>query len=330
MRGLIVFSRRFLSVIFSLVILLGLTITIMQYIPGDFLRMQQQAMGSSTAGRETYLEYEREFRKEFLLDLPLTQQISTWIGRAATFEFGHSYSNRDVKIEDLILQKFPITFAITGTALLFALIVGIPMGIFAALRRNSWLDYSLMTLSMGGIAIPNFVIGVGLIVVFSIFFKNFELWGVYPLSFLGLPPSGWGDFKHIVLPSMALGFAPLASIARFTRSSVIETMDQDWVRTAYAKGCSRSYVVIHHVLRSALIPVITVVGNKFSIILIGTVFVEEIFAIPGIGSLFVQAAQIRDTPMLITTTFVLAMSILVFNQLVDLVYSLLDPRIRLE
>jgi peptide/nickel transport system permease protein len=330
MKWINIFSRRFVSVVFSLILLLALTIALMRYVPGDFLRMQQQAMGSSTAGRETFLAYEQEFRSEFLLDEPFYIQLGSWIEKATTFQFGHSYVNRDIKLEDIMLQKFPITFTITASALLFALVVGIPLGILAALKRNSWWDYFLMTFSMGGIAIPHFVMGVGLIVVFSIFTKNFEIYGVYPLSFLGLPPSGWGDFRHLVLPSVALGLAPLASVARFTRSSVLETLEQDWVRTAYSKGLSKFHIIQHHVLRSALIPVITVIGNKFGTILIGSVFVEEIFAIPGLGSMFVQAAQMRDTPMLIASTFVLALCILLVNQIVDLLYSLMDPRIRLE
>jgi peptide/nickel transport system permease protein len=233
------------------------------------------------------------------------------------FKFGPSFGNPNVAIETLIASKFAITLQIVTIGLLLALLVGVPMGVIAALKKNTVADYSLMGLSLVGQVIPSFVIAVGLIVLFSV------VWGV-------LPTSGWGMCKHLILPALAIGAAPIATVARFIRSSILETLEQDYIRTAYSKGLPEATVVITHALRNSLIPLVTVMGPQFSFMLLGSVLVEQVFRIPGLGSMFVSAAQMRDYPMLVTSTLIFAAAIMFINLGVDMLYAVLDPRIKLE
>lgn len=314
------FSKRFASIAIALVAVVTITFYLMHAAPGNFMEMEQvrasKAAGDSK-GRLAQQQYEKEFKKRYALDKPIYAQVGIFLKNAAVFKFGPSFGNPNVAIEDLIAEKFFITLEIVTIGLLLALLVGIPVGVIAALRKNTFWDYSLMGASLIGQVIPSFVIAVGLIVLFAV------VWHI-------LPTSGWGACKHLILPALAIGAAPIATVARFIRSSILETMEQDYIRTAYSKGLPDAQVIVTHALRNSLIPLVTVMGPQFSFMLLGSVLVEQVFRIPGLGSMFVSAAQLRDYPMLVTATLIFAGAIMLVNLTVDVLYAVLDPRIKLE
>lgn len=313
-------SKRLLSIAIALVAVVAITFYLMHWAPGNFMEMEQvreakAAMDSK--GRQAQKQYEEEFKRRYALDKPVHEQVRIFLANAAQLKFGPSFGNPNVPIEHLIAEKFGVTLQIVLIGLLLALLAGIPIGVAAALRKNTPWDYTLMGLSMLGQVIPSFVAAVALIVLFSVG--------------LGLlPTSGWGDCRHLILPSLALGIAPIATVARFIRSSILETLEQDFIRTAYSKGIPEAQVIVRHALRNSLIPLATVMGPQFGFMLLGSVLVEQVFRIPGLGSLFVSAAQQRDYPMLVTSTLIFAAAIMLVNLAVDMLYAVLDPRIKLE
>jgi peptide/nickel transport system permease protein len=320
MHALAFFSKRISAIFASLVAVIVITFYLMHAAPGNFLEMQQvrEAMASlDSKGREAQKQYEVEFQKRYALDKPIYVQIGIYLKNAATFKFGPSFTNPNVPIEALVKEKFGTTLQIVVIGLVLALLIGIPLGVVAALRKNTVWDYGLMGVSMIGQVIPSFVIAVAFIVLFSVVLG----W---------LPTSGWGMCKHYILPALAIGAAPIATVARFIRSSILETLEQDYIRTAYAKGISEGRVIVAHALRNSLIPLVTVMGPQFSFMLLGSVLVEQVFRIPGLGSMFVTAAQQRDYPMLVTSTLIFAAAIMFVNLIVDVLYAVLDPRIKLE
>lgn len=313
-------GKRFASMAVALVAVVAITFYLMHWAPGNFMEMEQVREAKAAVdskGRKAAQLYEAEFKRRYSLDKPVHVQIGIFLKNAAQFKFGPSFGNPNVPIEALIHEKFGVTLQIVLIGLLLALALGIPLGIIAALRKNTFWDYSLMGVSMVGQVIPSFVIAVALIVVFSV------LWGL-------LPTSGWGECRHLILPGLAIGAAPVATVARFIRSSILETLEQDFIRTAYAKGLREPQVIVSHALRNSLIPLVTVMGPQFSFMLLGSVLVEQVFRIPGLGSMFVSAAQQRDYPMLVTSTLVFAAAIMLVNLAVDVIYAVLDPRIKLE
>jgi peptide/nickel transport system permease protein len=320
MQILVFFSKRITAILASLIAVVAITFYLMHSAPGNFLEMQQvrEAMAAlDSKGKEAQKQYEVEFQKRYALDKPIYVQIGIFLKNAVQFKFGPSFSNPNVPIEALVTEKFGTTLQIVLIGLILALLLGIPLGIIAALRKNTVWDYGLMSLSMVGQVIPSFVIAVGLIVVFSV------LLGV-------LPTSGWGLCRHYILPGLAIGAAPIATVARYIRSAILETMEQDYIRTAYSKGLPEAQVILSHALRNSLIPLVTVMGPQFSFMLLGSVLVEQVFRIPGLGSMFVSAAQLRDYPMLVTSTLIFAAAIMIVNLAVDVIYAVLDPRIKLE
>jgi peptide/nickel transport system permease protein len=312
--------KRMAALAVSITAVVAITFYLMHAAPGNFLEMQQvrEAMAAlDSKGKEAQKQYEIEFQKRYALDRPIHVQIGIFLKNAVSFKFGPSFINPNVPIEALIGEKFAVTLQVVLIGLFLALWLGVPLGIIAALRKNTVWDYGLMGISMAGQVIPSFVIAVGLIVVFSVLLG----W---------LPTSGWGQCRHYLLPSLALGAAPIATVARFIRSSILETLEQDYIRTAHSKGLPEAQVIVSHALRNSLIPLVTVMGPQFSFMLLGSVLVEQVFRIPGLGSLFVQAAQLRDYPMLVTSTLIFAASIMLANLAVDILYAVLDPRIKLE
>jgi peptide/nickel transport system permease protein len=313
-------AKRFASILISLVAVVTITFYLMHAAPGNFMEQEQvreAKAASDSKGRKAQKQYEAEFKKRYALDKPIHTQIGIFLKNAATYKFGPSFGNPTVPIEKMINQKFGVTLEIVTLGLILALLIGTPLGIVAALRKNTFWDYSLMGVSMVGQVIPSFVMAVALIVLFAV------VWGI-------LPTSGWGQCRHVILPALAIGAAPIATVARFIRSSILETLEQDFIRTAYSKGLPQAQVILSHALRNSLIPLVTVMGPQFSFMLLGSVLVEQVFRIPGLGSMFVSAAQQRDYPMLVTATLVFATAIMVINLAVDLIYAVLDPRIKLE
>ena len=234
-----------------------------------------------------------------------------------TLDFGPSIANPDTTVGQLLQRGFPISFELGIWAISLAVLSGITLGVLAALRHNGLIDYFAMAFAVLGISIPNFVLATLLIQELSVNLGWF-------------PAATWRSPMHMVLPITALATTPMAIIARLTRSSMLETLSQDYIRTAKAKGLSSWRIVIRHALRNALMPVVTLLGSLLAATLTGTFVIEKIFAIPGMGRYFIDSITNRDYPVIMGTT-VFYSSILVFMMfLVDIVYSLLDPRIRLH
>lgn len=249
-------------------------------------------------------------------DQPAPEQFVRYIGHALRGDLGLSVQIRqDTPVTAIIKQGFGKTVALGALALGVALLLGIPLGIVAALRQNRLADYLSLFLATAGASVPNFVLAIVLVIIFSVRLH----W---------IPTQGWGTPKQAILPVLTLAFTPLAFITRITRSSMLDAINQDYIRTARSKGLREQYVVTRHMLRNALIPVITVAGPIAASLITGSFIVETIFGIPGIGRLSVQAVQSRDYPVIMATTLLYALTIAIANLAVDVLYSVIDPRVR--
>lgn len=273
----------------------------------------------------------------------LDAQYFHFIGNALRGDLGQSFFTQ-ISVVDGLTQRFPATFELTVTAILFALIVGIPAGVIAALNRGRALDTALMFGALSGVSFPVFWLAIILIYIFTVnlgwlpsigrldvSIRGFEpLTGMYVLDGLlrGRPDVSWDAFKHLILPGVALGTIPLAIVVRMTRSSMLDVLGQDYVRTARAKGLMRRVVVNKHALRNALLPVVTVVGLSFGSLLSGAILTETVFTWPGIGKWVYDAIQARDYPIIQGGVMFVAVIFVLVNLLVDLSYALIDPRIQ--
>lgn len=229
--------------------------------------------------------------------------------------FGPSYKARSRSVNDIFEEHLPVSFQLGVVALGVALLIGVPMGIMAALRRNSFYDYAGMGVAILGVSVPVIITGPVLQYVFGVHLRI-------------LPITGWGTASHLVLPAFALGFTYSALIARLMRASLLQVLDEDYIRTARAKGLSDRMVIIAHALKNSLIPVVTVIGPLFALLVTGTFVVETIFGIPGLGRYFVTSITGRDYSVIMGTILLYALVLVVSNMMVDIVYAWLDPRIR--
>ena len=265
-------------------------------------------------GRRLDPALEASFNRRYGLDKPLGQQYLIYLGNALHLDFGNSYSKRGASVVDIIMRGFPYSARIGLLALLISLAIGIPVGILAALKQNTLLDYGSLLLATIGYALPDFVIAIILLAVFAV-----ELDWV-PVLFT--------DWRSYILPSLALGTGGAAFIARLTRSSVLELMVQDHVRTARAKGLHQRTVIARHVVRNAMLPVITILGPALAGLITGTIIIERVFGVPGMGYLFIDSITTRDYPVIMATTLFYASIIVFANLAVDIAYGLADPRIK--
>ena len=264
-------------------------------------------------------EIEANLARAYNLDEPLHWQYLRYLGNILRGDFGPSFKYKDYTVTELIWGGFPVSLRIGLTAIVLAFLVGTALGALAALRQNSRLDYAVMATAMVGIAIPNFVVAPLLSLVF----------GVY----LGLlPVAGWGggSLRNMVLPVVALALPQIAYIARLTRGSLIEVLRTNYVRTARAKGLPERLVLLRHAIRAALPPVVSYLGPATAGVITGSVVIEQIFGIPGIGRYFVQAALNRDYTLVLGVVVFYGGIIVLFNLAVDLVYGLLDPKVRYD
>ncbi|MGH7904367.1 MAG: ABC transporter permease [Candidatus Dormibacteraceae bacterium] len=258
------------------------------------------------------------------LNEPIQNQFVLYVWNAAHFDFGLSYQYQGKTVSDLILTGIPITATIGVLAFFLITLFGIGLGVLAALRQNTAVDYATMGFATFGAAVPNFVTGIILIIIFGV-----ALYNVTGGNF-SLPVTGFGLDDRLIMPAITLALTPTAFIARLTRASTLDTLRQDFVRTAWAKGLKERLVVMQHILRNSLIPVVTALGPIFGFLITGSVVVETVFAIPGIGRAFVTAVLSRDYPMILGTTILFSVVIAVANLVVDLLYVFIDPRVRLE
>ena len=259
----------------------------------------------------------KNLERAYNFDKPLWQQYLIYLGNLAQGDLGPSFTRRDFSVVDLFRTGLPVSIQLGGIALSIALVVGVFLGALAALRQNTWVDYMVVGTATFGITIPTFVIAP----VLSLFFGVMMGW---------LPAGGWGSWQHMVLPIATLALPQIAIIARLTRGATIEALRSNHVRTARAYGLP-SYVVFGvHALRAAILPVVSYLGPTAAALLTGSVVVETIFGIPGIGRYFVQGALGRHYTLVIGTVVVIAVFVLFFNLIVDIVYACLDPRVRYD
>ena len=249
------------------------------------------------------------------LDDPIWVQYGKFLGSAVRGDLGISYINQDRDVVEVIRQGLPATMILSGLAFLIAVGGGIPLGVMAAARKNSAIDFLSIALATVFASVPGFILGILLVMPFSV------AWNL-------LPSGGWGSPSHVVLPALALSLLPMAFIARITRSSVLEVLDEDYVRTAQAKGMPPLVVHYRHVLRNALVPIITIIGAEAGALLTGTFIIETVFSVPGIGRLLVQGIMQRDYGLITGMVLFYAVVITLINLITDLLYAAVDPRIR--
>jgi oligopeptide transport system permease protein len=269
---------------------------------------------AKSAGKQLDPALAASFNRHYGLDKPLWQQYVIYLGNAAHFDFGTSYTQEGTSVVTVIMQGFPYSARIGVYALLLAVATGVPIGILAALKQNTLVDYAGQLFAMIGFSVPSFVLAIFLLVLFAIT--------------LPLVPVLFTDWRSYILPSVVLGAGSAAFLARLTRASMLEILHQDHVRTARAKGLKHRLVVLRHVVRNGLIPVITILGPALAGLITGTIIIENVFGVPGMGYLFIQSITARDYPVIMGTTLFYAVLVVIGNMVVDVTYGLVDPRIR--
>jgi len=260
-------------------------------------------------------EIMKNIEEKYHLDKSLIIQYGYFLKDVVTWDFGPSFKFRDYSINDLVNKSFPVSLKIGFLAFLFAVVIGVGCGVLAAVYHNSKIDYVVMVFTMLGSVIPNFVLAPLLVLIFAVYGKI-------------LPAGGWhgGKWEYLLLPVFAISFRYFASVARIMRASMLEVLHSDFIRTAKAKGIPSLYIIIHHALRPAILPVISYLGPMFVGVLTGSVVIETIFGLPGIGRLFVNGALNRDYNMVLTLTMIVGFMTILFNMIVDILYVALDPR----
>ncbi|MEX0643009.1 MAG: ABC transporter permease [Pirellulales bacterium] len=299
--------RRLAGIALMLWIVFTVTFFLMRAVPG----------GPFSGERQRDPEIEANMRRAYSLDLPLHEQYLRQLGRTLRGDFGPCYRLADFSVNEIISQGFPISAALGALALAFALLLGLAAGITSAVYRGSAADVLLMSAATFGIAVPSFVIASLAIVLFVFMIPLF-------------PAAGWGSVRHLVLPALCLGALYAAEIARITRTGMLDTLSQDYIRTARAKGLGKMAVVLKHALPGTLLPVVSFLGPAVAGILTGSIVIEKIFAIPGLGWHFVQAALQRDYLLEMGLVLLYTALLSTMNFLVDMSYAVLDPRVELK
>jgi len=300
--------RRLFITIPTILVVITITWGLIKLAPGNFYSGEKKLPAA----------IEKNIREKYGLDKPWYQQYGKTMWNILRHgDFGTSLKYEGQSVNGIIARSLPVSAAVGILAYILALIIGITAGSIAALKQNSRWDYSSMALAMLGISIPNFVLGPILVLIFS-------------LSLYWLPPSRWGGFpsKNLILPVLTLSAIYMAYIARLTRAGMLEVLRSDYIRTARSKGLSEKDVLVRHALRGGLMPVISYTGPALAFLLTGTVVVEKLFALPGLGNYFIQASLNRDEPLIIGIVAFIAITLLLMNLLVDIAYAFLDPRVR--
>ncbi|MBU9810860.1 glutathione ABC transporter permease GsiC [Rahnella sp. C60] len=300
------FLKRLLGLIPTLLIVAVLVFLFVHLLPGDPARLM--------AGQDADASVVALVRQDLGLDKPLYQQFFTFFGNALTGDFGHSMVSKRPVIEE-ISSRFMPTFWLTLTSMVWSVVFGLVIGVVSAVWRNRWPDRLGMALAVSGISFPAFALGMLLMQIFSV-----ELgW---------LPTVGADSWRHYILPSVTLGAAVAAIMARFTRASFVDVMQEDYMRTARAKGVHEAVVVVKHGLRNAMIPVVTMMGLQFGFLLGGSIVVEKVFNWPGLGRLLVDSVEMRDYPVIQAEVLLFSLEFILINLLVDMLYAVINPSIR--
>ena len=324
MERLLFFARRCFKAVLVILFVIAINFALIRAAPGDPATILAGEAGAVDAG------FVERIRKDYGLDQPLPVQLFTYMKQLATFDLGESYrENRPVK--EIILEKLPATLLLTLSAFVISILIGVSLGIAAARRAGSWVDAVITTGSLVFFAMPLFWFGLLAIVLFSIKLGWLPPYGI---STVGAGFEGWRAWldtgRHLVMPAVTLGLFYVAVYTGVTRAAAIEVMDQDFVKTAHAKGVPNGRIWRQHILRNAILPVITFVSLQAGHILGGSVLVETVFAWPGIGRLAFDALFQRDYNLLLAVFFVSSVMVVIFNLVADLLYSLADPRIELQ
>ena len=307
--------RRLTALMVTLLVASLLIFLLLEILPGD-----PAAVILGVGAQEDTL---RALRAELGLDLPAPVRYLNWLGEVLQGDLGRSYTY-DTPVQELLLNRVDLSLPLALLAILLSTGIAIPLGVFAASQHRKVADTGIMGFAQLGVAVPNFWFAILLILLFSVKLGWFSAGG-----FAGWDAGWFPAFKSLVLPAVALALPQAAILARVTRSSVLETVQEDYIRTARAKGLSRSQALWRHAVRNALIPVVTILGLQLSFLLAGTIIIENVFYLPGVGRLLFQAIAQRDLMVVKNLVLVLAATVVLINFLVDLLYAVLDPRLRL-
>jgi len=297
--------RRVLWAIPVLLIISLVTFSLAHIIPGGPFDREKPLPAEIIANLEAY----------YGLDDPLWKQYTDYLWNALHGDFGPSYSSRSRTVNDIMGAHFPVSAQLGVLALFVAMVIGIPLGMIASLRQNTFIDYFCMFFALLGVSVPSMTLGPLLVWVFA-------------LKLNILPVARWGTWQQAILPAFTLGIGSAAILARLTRASMLQVIREDYIRTARAKGVSEKNVTVFHALKNALIPVVTIIGPLFAALVTGSLIVEQIFAIPGCGKYFITSITNRDYPVVLGIILLYALLIIIANLLVDITYSWIDPRIR--
>ncbi len=306
--------RRLLLIIPTMFFVALITFTLAHMAPGSpFDKNENRPMSQETIDR---------INRTFGLDKPIPEQFAIFLGDAVRLDFGTSLTQRDRSVTEIIGQGLPVTAQLGVQALLLSLAIALPLGVVSALKQNSAIDYGSLFFATIGYTIPSFVLGIVAIFIFAVYLRWLPIIG-------WTDSSGHPDLRHMVLPTVILALGPAAVLTRITRASMLEAIRQDYVRTARSKGLREQVVVVGHVLKNALIPVATIVGPVTAGLITGSFIVERLFSVPGVGRLYLTSIEGRDYPVIMATTLLYAFLIMIANISVDIVYGVLDPRIKL-
>ncbi|WP_330926197.1 oligopeptide ABC transporter permease OppB [Candidatus Sororendozoicomonas aggregata] len=301
-------TKRLAIAIPTLLILVTLSFFLMQMAPGS------PFTGDFNLPPEILANLEAKYH----LDEPLWKQYGYYLWDLLHGDLGPSFKYKDYTVNELVGQSFPVSLTIGMVAFIVTVISGVALGTIAALKQNSWLDYTIMTFSMVGVVLPSFVIAPLLVLLFSV-------------SLQWLPAGGWdnGNWQNMVLPVTAMAILYMAAIARIMRSSMIETMNSHFIRTAKAKGLPRHQIILRHALKPSMLPVVSYLGPAFVGIITGSVVIETVFGLPGIGQHFINGALNRDYSLVLGLTIIIGALTILFTAIVDILYGMIDPKIRL-
>jgi oligopeptide transport system permease protein len=311
--ALVYLLKRTLEAFATLFVIASLTFLLLRILPG----------GPFDSEKALPPEIKANIEARYGLNKPILEQYGDYLLGLATGDWGESYKYIGRSVTDIIAETLPVSAELGFYSLILSLMIGIPLGVLAAAKHNTWFDTTAMLIAISGVALPSFVVGPILVMIFS--------FGI-PFSFLHgtLPPALWDGWQYMILPIVTLGIRPAAIYARMTRGTVLEAIRQDYVRTARAKGVPERTVLFHHVLRNSLIPVLTITGPLVAGLLSGSFIIEVIFAIPGIGKHLVSSVSNRDYPLVLGLTLLYSALLVVSNLVVDILYSMVDPRMRVE
>ena len=306
--------RRVLIAIPTLLIISLVVFTILALAPGD-------PLSQFAASPELTPEVRQNIREQFGLDQPIYVRYVKWLSAFLAGDWGFSFSSR-IPANQLILQRVPTTLWVIGTAYLIAVLVAIPLGVATAARQYSWFDHIATAFSFAGFSLPTFFTGVVLIIIFGVQLRWLPI--VYDQRVTD--PIDW--IKQAIMPIMVLALFQAATLNRYVRASMLDNLNQDYTRTARSKGLTERGVIVRHVLRNALVPVVTLIALQLPAVFTGAVVTEQIFRVPGVGSLLIASIQASDTPVIMAIVLVFSIMVVLFTLVADLLYGILDPRVR--